>query len=295
MKKEILQEYLKKPQSRFEIISEFCSGKEVLDIGCVQHDVINVDVDGWLHHHVVKTSSYTLGVDYVEDAVNELFKRGYNVVHGDVNMPLSIDRTFDVIVVGNLIEHLSNFEGLLNNINRLLKPDGVVLISTANPFYSEQYFYSAFKNDIIINPEHTCWIDPVALDQLSKRFGLHTVGVRWIKEKWALASGIICHGDDNEFDIFTGKWIVKKEASLFERIITNLVKILLSVIRSSEKSARLGQELGSNADRTLWIMIKGRLFGLYWKFRKIFIPASDMNNHELYFSILKKEATNEIN
>ena len=152
MKKSILQEYLKKPQSRFEIISQFCRDKEVLDIGCVQHDVINADLDGWLHHHVVKTSSYTLGVDYVEDAVNALVKRGYNVVHGDVNKPLSIDREFDVIVIGNLIEHLSNFEGLLNNINRLLKPDGVVLISTANPFYCEQYFFSAFKNDIIINP-----------------------------------------------------------------------------------------------------------------------------------------------
>ena len=95
-----------------------------------------------------------------------------------------------------------------------------------NFVYCEQYFYSAFKNDIIINPEHTCWIDPVALDQLSNRFGLYTVGVRWIKEKWVMASGIICHGDDNEFDIFTGKWIVKKEASLSERFITNLVKTI---------------------------------------------------------------------
>ena len=43
MQRKILQEYLRKPQSRFEIISEFCSGKEVLDIGCVQHDLTNVD------------------------------------------------------------------------------------------------------------------------------------------------------------------------------------------------------------------------------------------------------------
>ena len=46
MKRAILQEYLKKPQSRFDIITEFCRDKEVLDIGCVQHDVINTDVDG---------------------------------------------------------------------------------------------------------------------------------------------------------------------------------------------------------------------------------------------------------
>ena len=44
MKRTVLQEYLKKPQSRFEIISEFCRDKEVLDVGCVQHDLTNVDL-----------------------------------------------------------------------------------------------------------------------------------------------------------------------------------------------------------------------------------------------------------
>ena len=288
MKRAILQEYLKKPQSRFDIITEFCRDKEVLDIGCVQHDLTNVDLDAWLHNHIVKISSYTLGVDYLEEAVDDLEKRGYNIVHGDVNKPLSIDRQFDVIVVGNLIEHLSNFEGLLNNINQLLKPDGVVLISTANPFYIEQYFFAAFNNDIIINPEHTCWIDPVALDQLSTRFGLYTEQVRWIKEKWALASGIICHGDGSELDVYTGRWKAKSDTTLIEGFITSLIKTLSPVIWSSEKLSRLEKEFGSDADRTLWIMIKGRLFGLYWNIRKLFIPKSDMNKFELYFSILKK-------
>ena len=283
-----LKAYLKKPQSRFDVITEFCRDKEVLDIGCVQHDLTNADLDGWLHNHIVKLAAYTLGIDYLKDAVNALVEQGYNVVHGDVNKPLSIDRQFDVIVVGNLIEHLSNFEGLLTNINRLLKPDGVVLISTANPFYSEQYFFSAFNNDIIINPEHTCWIDPVALDQLSNRFGLYTTQVRWIKEKWSLASGIICHGDGSELDVFTGRWIAKSDTTLIEGFITSLVKTLSPVIWSSEKLARLEKEYGSDADRTLWIMIKGRLFGLYWNIRKLFIPKSDMNKFELYFSVLKK-------
>ena len=31
----------------------------------------------------------------------------------------------------------------------------------SNPFYREQYFYVAFKNSLIVNPEHTCWIDPL--------------------------------------------------------------------------------------------------------------------------------------
>lgn len=288
MKRSTLREYLTLPQSRFDVISEFCRDKEVLDIGCVQHDLTNVDLDSWLHNHVVEIAAYTLGVDYLEEAVEDLSARGYNIVHGDVNKPLQIEKQFDVIVVGNLIEHLSNFEGLLSNVNRLLKSDGVLLISTANPFYSEQYFFAAFNNDIIINPEHTCWIDPIALDQLSTRFGFYTDQVRWIKERWTLASGVICHGDESELDVYTGRWAAKSRATTVERFIVTVFRGLSPVIWSSEKLARIEKEMGKHADRALWIMIKGRLFGWYWNIRKLLIPNSDMNNFELYFSVLKK-------
>jgi SAM-dependent methyltransferase len=288
MNRNILRNYLKTPQSRAKIIQEFCSGKDVLDIGCVQHDIENMNIDGWLHNQVVKVAASTLGVDYLKDSVQELADRGYNVMQGDVNNPLLIDRAFDVIVVGNLIEHLSNFSGLMNNLNRLLKPDGVVLISTANPFYCEQYFYSAFKNDIIVNPEHTCWIDPVTLNQLSNRFGLETIEVRWVKERWKLAYGVICHDDRHVLDIFTGKWIFYDKAPIHERYFTGIVKLFLPLIFSSDKWDRLKKNLGNNTDRTLWVMIKGRLFGIYWKIRQLFIPISDINRHELYMSVLKK-------
>jgi 2-polyprenyl-3-methyl-5-hydroxy-6-metoxy-1,4-benzoquinol methylase len=165
MNTEMLRKNLRHPKTRREIIQETCQGKIVLDIGCVHHDIENASSADWLHGYVVEVAGSVLGVDYLEGEVKALAQRGYNVIAGDVNFPLHIERRFDVIVVGNLIEHLLSFSGLMENINRLLAVDGVVLISTANPFSREQYFYSALKNDIIVNPEHTCWIDPVTLDQ----------------------------------------------------------------------------------------------------------------------------------
>jgi SAM-dependent methyltransferase len=187
MDRKLLRAYLRKPQSRIDIVQEFCRGKSVLDLGCVNHNIENASSELWLHKTVVEVSRETLGVDYLADEVEMLRQRGYQVVAGDVTKPLPIDRTFDVIVVGHLIEHLSSFEGLMNNLSRLLAPDGVVLICTPSPFFREQYFYTALKNDLLVNPEHTCWIDPVTLDQLSRRFGLETVEVRWIREKWYLS------------------------------------------------------------------------------------------------------------
>jgi len=84
MNKRLLGSFLKKPQSRFEIIREFCWNKVVLDIGCVHHDVENADKDSWLHKAIVSVAAETLGVDYLEDEVAVLMRRGYKMVAGDV-------------------------------------------------------------------------------------------------------------------------------------------------------------------------------------------------------------------
>jgi len=270
------------------IVEEFCTGKIVLDIGCVQHDIANVNTESWLHHQIVQVAADVLGVDYLEAPVRELIQRGYKCIQGDVNKPLAIDRAFDVIVVGNLIEHLSNFEGLMHNLNRLLKPDGVVLISTANPFYCDQYFYSAFRNDIIVNPEHTCWIDPVTLNQLSLRFGLETVQVHWIKERWRLEHGVIFNDDRNQLDIFTGRWKFDAQVPRHERLAGAVLKALAKLLLPASRLEHLKHNHGRDLNRFLFITVKARLFGVYWRIRRLFIPISDINRFELYMSVLRK-------
>jgi SAM-dependent methyltransferase len=286
MDKNLLQMYLKKPQIRLEIIREFCRGKVVLDIGCVHHDIENADNETWLHKAVVEVAADTLGVDYLEEEVAALVKRGYKMAVGDVNKKLKIDRKFDVIVVGNLIEHLSNFEGLLNNLRRLLKPEGVVLISTANPFYREQYFYSALKNDIIVNPEHTCWIDPVTLDQLCQRFGLVTDEVRWVKEAWSLSKTIF-NGERQTIDTFTGCWVFHSTPGLGERLASRCLELVFRIPLQPERQMRVKKRYGNNLGRFLYLLLKGVFVDAWWWLRRSIIPTSDINRHELYVSILK--------
>ena len=177
MNAELLQAHIKKPASRIEITQRYCRGKSVLDIGCVNHNIENVDVKNWQHAAIVEVASDVLGIDYLQEEVRELAKRGFRVIAADITKPIDLRERFDVIVIGHLIEHLSAFDGLMTNVQKLLKPGGHVLISTPNPFYREQYFYAAFKNSLIVNPEHTCWIDPITLDQLARRFGLVTTDI----------------------------------------------------------------------------------------------------------------------
>jgi len=286
MDRTLLRAYLRNPMSRVEIIREFCRDKVVLDLGCVNHNIENASSEQWLHKTVVEVSREVLGVDFLVDEVEMLRQRGFQVMPGDVTQPLAVDRKFDVIVVGNLIEHLSSFDGLMSNLRRLLAPDGVVLICTANPFFREQYFYSALKNDVIVNPEHTCWIDPVTLDQLSRRFELETVEVRWIKEKWYL-SWAIFNGDRQSLDIFTGRWNYCPPRPLLERMVSPCLEMAFRIPLQPSRQLRVRKRYGDDLGRFLYMKLKGVFVDIWWRLRRSVIPTSDINRYEIYMSVLK--------
>jgi SAM-dependent methyltransferase len=285
----VLRARLRSPQSRIEVIREFCRDKIVLDLGCVCHDIENAESEGWLHKAVVEVSREVLGVDYLASEVDILRQRGFNVMVGDVTRPIATDRQFDVIVVGNLIEHLSSFEGLMNNLRRLLAAGGGVLICTANPFFREQYFYSALKNDLIVNPEHTCWIDPVTLDQLSRRFGLETAEVRWIKEKWRLSQAIF-NGDRQSLDLFTGRWNYRQPRPLLERLLSPLLERAFRILAPPARQQRMRMRYGGDLGCYLFMRLKGLPIEIWWRLRRSVIPTSDINRHEMFVSVLRVSA-----
>jgi SAM-dependent methyltransferase len=287
MNTEMLRKNLQKPRSRRDIVQEICRGKNVLDIGCVHHQVENADSANWLHGDIIEVAASALGVDYLEDEVKNLTLRGYKVIAGDVNYPLPINQRFDVIVIGNLIEHLSSFAGLMENINRLLAEDGVALISTANPFFREQYFYSALKNDIIVNPEHTCWIDPVTLNVLSRRFELDTVEVLWVREKWKLSDAYF-NGSDQMLNTFNGRWVFLSPQSRLERMVAPFLKIAFQRAVRSEKKLSFESRYRGDVNRMLYLKLKGLVLEAWWRLRRLSIPSSDINEHELYVSVLKR-------
>ena len=288
MNSNILRAHINNPVSRIEITKRYCRAKSVLDVGCVNHNMENVGAANWLHKSLVEVASSVLGVDYLELEIRELAERGYRVVAADVTKPLDIQERFDVIVIGHLIEHLSNFEGLMQNIRQLLKPNGCALISTPNPFYREQYFYSAFKNDVIVNPEHTCWLDPVTLDQLARRFELETSEVYWIKEKWPLRN-VILHSDSRFFDILTGKWNFDESPTVAERLISPFLNLAFRLLPMPDRHKRLIEKYGHRAaSRMPYLYAQSAAFGAFWALYRMFIVTSPINRHEVFLSVLKR-------
>ncbi len=85
-------------------------------------------------------------------------------------MSADLDQKFDVIVAGEVIEHLVNPGRLLTNMRRHLKEDGVLIVTTPNPFYLHNFLHSMWSRKRVgWHPDHTSWFDPFVLQSMLRK------------------------------------------------------------------------------------------------------------------------------
>jgi 2-polyprenyl-3-methyl-5-hydroxy-6-metoxy-1,4-benzoquinol methylase len=170
-----------------EFILNLCKNKSVLDLGCIDHSYTTALELGenWLHSQIRGVSSHLVGVDLLKEDAEELNKLGYNIEVVDVEN-FDLNHKFDVIVAGDLIEHLSNIGMFLNCVSRHMRPDSIFVATTPNPFNVELFFSGLFRNKLRVNREHSVWIDPVVMYQLVSRSPLRIVDFKWVDTRFKL-------------------------------------------------------------------------------------------------------------
>ena len=135
----------------------------ILDIGCARH---NEEKRGEanLHDHLIEnTKSEIQGIDILEEEISKMREEGYNVRVGDAEA-FESSTEFDVIVAGEVIEHLKNIGNFITNIERNLSPGGKLILTTPNPEGFAYFRRALFRQSR--NPTHTCWVDPMNLEQV---------------------------------------------------------------------------------------------------------------------------------
>lgn len=129
--------------ARYALACRYASGARVLDIGCGS---------GYGTAELAKPAAFAAGVDLSYDAVayaREHYPQSYFLQASAQALPFA-DRSFDVLTAFEVIEHLSDWEILLTESRRILRPDGLFLVSTPNKFY-----YSESRAQDGPNPFHT--------------------------------------------------------------------------------------------------------------------------------------------
>jgi SAM-dependent methyltransferase len=162
-------------------IENLVRGKRVLDIGVVSHSARYFDLPDWRHGRIHKAASYCVGIDILEPLVAELNGRGFNVRCVDATSDADMGERFDVIFIGDVVEHVDNAVLLLKFAARHLAPGGRLYVTTPNPF--SRKFFRQFKREgvMVVNLDHIAWITPTLAMELARRAGIALAAYHLVK------------------------------------------------------------------------------------------------------------------
>jgi len=118
---------------------------QVLDIGCGA---------GAVTAELVKRGHTVFGLDIQDEAIRRAKLRGLQARVADLNGPLPFeDRSIDVVLAADIIEHLYDPAGLLREIRRVLKDDGYAILAIPHHFDIIQRIRMLFGRGIV-SAEH---------------------------------------------------------------------------------------------------------------------------------------------
>ena len=157
------------------IVGAVGHGKRVLDLGCRS---------GALTRHFLEGNS-VVGLDVDPAALEKAAALGIEPVQANVEKPLPFeDATFDVVVAGELFEHLQFPDALVGEIRRVLRPGGVLVGSVPNAFRVQSRLRFLRGRPPEDDPTHLRMFSPTALRELLAGFEpieLHFVGGRFAR------------------------------------------------------------------------------------------------------------------
>ncbi len=206
--------------SRWEFIKPYVKDKEVLDIGPAElvGTINKGKSERWLHKKIANEAKCVLGLEKNNEQVEALRKLGFNIVEGDAET-FELDRKFDVIFAGELIEHLSNPGIFLERVKKHLKPGGIFLLTTPNRFAAAAFFIAFFQNFIPSYDKqiakHVFYFDENCLKDLLIRHGFQAASTSYCE--WVGAA--------------KGKLILKISNKILRRLRPRFLQTLMVIAK----------------------------------------------------------------
>ena len=157
-------------ENRIAYLTQLVAGKRVLDVGVVDHAIGRREEERWLHGAIAKSAGSCLGVDVLPEAVAALQARGFNVMLRDVTTE-PLEEKFQMIVCGEVIEHLGHPAGLFRAAAKMLEPGGRLVLTTPNPYYIghvRDNFHGVFDESV----DHVTLLVPSGIAEFAEREGL---------------------------------------------------------------------------------------------------------------------------
>ena len=210
---------------RLCMIENYRKNGRLLDIGCG---------NGAFLYSAKKRNWETIGVEISESSASYAKNvKGLNVYSGTIFDTKFPDEYFDAITMWEVIEHLSSPSQYLREINRIIRKNGVVLLSTPN-FNSLARFIIGNRWEIFSPEKHLYVFSEKTVSKLFKKVGFRVIKlwtedinpftiVRNLRPKYS------DDWDEKRKDVVKIFTTLKKYKSL--RILRKLINLILSRLK----------------------------------------------------------------
>jgi SAM-dependent methyltransferase len=163
---------------RIDFIKEMSAGKKVLHLGCTNYPYTEDSVKNemLLHFDLGKTAKELYGFDFDQEGLDILSNYGVkNLYQADLEKldEVALDETFDVIIAGEMIEHLSNPGLFLKGIKRFMNQNTKLVITTINAYCAMRFLVYALRgkggSNEPVHPDHVFYYSYSTLNLLLRR------------------------------------------------------------------------------------------------------------------------------
>lgn len=157
---------------------------KILDAGCG---------DGFFTSQLRKARHQAVGIDISERVIAQARERGaeFIVLPLESRYPFE-DATFDVIFSSEVIEHLLDVAVVFKEWNRVLKPNGLLVLTTPYHGFIKNLLIVCFnfKRHFNVEGPHIRFFTPIILKNLLYEHGFKAVSLRYYGRFWPIAKGM---------------------------------------------------------------------------------------------------------
>ena len=180
---------------RYIFAANFVKDKIVLDAACGT---------GYGSNYLSNYANLVYGIDINQDVIEnnkEIYKKeNLFFINGSIYQLPFDDNIFDVIVSFETVEHVNDGNKVLSEFKRVLKPEGILIISTPNkqisieksiinPFHKHEYFEDEFKelinkffSNVIINYQSNCFSNVIYNKNSNKKNEVFSTNINDIQK-----------------------------------------------------------------------------------------------------------------
>ena len=139
----------------------------ILDVGCGSGHFLKVTIEmGWSAH----------GTEIASSALEQLSRLGIHSFCGKLESANYSAEFFDVVYCSEVIEHLTDPTTLLCEIARVMRPGGLLYLTTPNfNSLSRRLLGSKWR---VIGKEHICYFTPASLSGAIREAGFRKVALK---------------------------------------------------------------------------------------------------------------------